>query len=596
MIVLWRIYIMGIEEIVDRFENELPGYSLVGYEELAFPVFSGNLHCLFQTDRQLPVIEEFVLNYYYAGVPTNQIHNLLGIDSDIVETAWWKLVEAELINFKIKTITAAGLKYLEDNKLDDLEKILIKVNIDGLNGKMKKDSSMLMSRSAVKDQRLRALHPLIEPLEIDDIDLGQVREVVREYRKSTPEIFPGEILDVFYMEPGKTRYKRLYVLVFRDNESIRFQIYDGFQKVDGYEAHLFKLEEKGIPIIKVFVGNYFNCQSKVIDGLKLNSKDKLGPGKVWRAWCDRLKEANNEILLSLPLIDICIPDEQIDNLIEKALEKGVKVEVVFSGQEFLSTNQKDKIDVFLSLRQKFRNLTLTHVPHYLNKFIIVDEKSGVISEFIKNDLYLPISKQGLCEEGFPLTIEDFEIVKGYVNNMRITNLTNRTDLITARDVLEDKLKDIVRQVYTLDEKMRQYEAIGWLGEGSIPEIANLLSSPVAKNENSFKTFINAMNKAFVESLEQATRLNGGKGYFWNIFKNKYPNLQRQLYKIRLYRNYMNHLVLEEKYKEPFFSFLNEDIYGCYPQLVENGYLILQTKMILDLENVLLNQIKELTKT
>ncbi|WP_368293088.1 hypothetical protein [Dehalobacter sp. TBBPA1] len=584
---------MSIEEIVDRFENELPGYSLVGYEELAFPVFSAHLYCLFQTERQLPVIEEFVLNYYDADVPKYQIHKLLGIDAEIVDNAWWKLIEAELINLRTKSITTEGKKYIKENKLDDFEKIFVKVNVDGLTGKMKKESSMLMSRTAVKDQQLRALHPLVESPDIEDIDLRQVKNVVKEYKKTSPESYPGEIIDVFHVETGNTKFKRLNLLVFRNNDSIRFQIYDGSQKLDGYEAKLHELEEKGFQVIKTYGGKYFDHQYEMIEELSISVSEKIGPGKVWRGWCDNLKLANSKIIINFPLIDICTPNEQITYLIEKALEKGIKTEIIFSGQEFLNSDRKNKIDYFFKLKKIYKNLVLTHIPQSLNKCILVDDFRGIISVFIKNELCLPSSKQGLYEEGFHLTKEEVKLVNDYYSNKRVNHTIKKIDLITTKQSLENKLKNIVKQVYTLDERMREHENIGWLGEVAMPEMTNLLDSPVAKNENTFKTFINAMNKSLVESIEQATKQHGVKKYFWNTFKEKYPKLQRQLYKIRLYRNYMNHLVLEEQYKNTFFEFLNEDINGCFPQFVDNGFLILQTKIILDLEEIVLKQIQDL---
>ena len=72
-------------------------------------------------------------------------------------------------------------------------------------------------------------------------------------------------------------------------------------------------------------------------------------------------------------------------------------------------------------------------------------------------------------------------------------------------------------------------------------------------------------------------------YFWGDFKNLCPNVQRVLHKIRMYRNFANHLEIDSNYKSIFYEYLDEDLLGRLPQFVKDGYLYLQIKILEDLE-------------
>ena len=149
-----------------------------------------------------------------------------------------------------------------------------------------------------------------------------------------------------------------------------------------------------------------------------------------------------------------------------------------------------------------------------------------------------------------------------------------------------KLLRIVKLVTDFDEFLLNKNNIGWLGGCSVPDVQRLLESPLATTENNFKVFISSIHTSLGESMDRNGKLHGNKNYFWTYFKDTFPDLQKILHKIRIYRHSTEHISLDEKPKENYFKFLDEDLNGSIPFFKEHGYHILQTKIILDLETSL----------
>lgn len=222
-------------------------------------------------------------------------------------------------------------------------------------------------------------------------------------------------------------------------------------------------------------------------------------------------------------------------------------------------------------------------PQFLNKFFLVDGNKGVITDFIKTEINLPASKECIKEYGYLLNDNEVKyIYEKYIaeiesDNIELVSININKEWITTKSL------EIVELVNQFHDILKDDNKIGCLGDGPIPDVQKFIDAPVAKSETAFKDFINTMNQSLVETFEQTWKkggLNKPKSiYFYNEFKDKYPKLQRILHKIKLYRHSMHHLSLEERYKNTFFDFLREDLNGRLPYFVNNGYLILQYKII-----------------
>lgn len=97
----------------------------------------------------------------------------------------------------------------------------------------------------------------------------------------------------------------------------------------------------------------------------------------------------------------------------------------------------------------------------------------------------------------------------------------------------------------------------------------------------------------VESLEINAKSKDVKDYFWKQFIDRYPELQNILDKIKTYRNKSNHLELTKNNKQKYYDFLNKDLNVYLPDFIENGYLILQHKILDELKIAIKKSINEL---
>ena len=162
-----------------------------------------------------------------------------------------------------------------------------------------------------------------------------------------------------------------------------------------------------------------------------------------------------------------------------------------------------------------------------------------------------------------------------------------------KQVLRKMLDNILYLVKDADGYMYSNDDIGWIGSDEVPEINRFKEVPLANDEEKFRTFIDSINKSLVESLEINANQKGYKKYFWNEFEHRYTELQNILNKIKMYRNKSNHLELKEFNKQKYFKFLKEDMGGYMPEFIYKGYLILQFKILNELEMAIKNIISAL---
>lgn len=83
------------------------------------------------------------------------------------------------------------------------------------------------------------------------------------------------------------------------------------------------------------------------------------------------------------------------------------------------------------------------------------------------------------------------------------------------------------------------------GENSFSEADKFYQIEAVKTPKDFDNFINICNRCFVESIEHYGNSQGYNNYLWTIIKSNYPNLFEALHRIKVYRNYYDHLVLNK---------------------------------------------------
>lgn len=575
---------MGIELIVEKYKNDLPGYSLCGYGEVGFPQYKIRLSCLMLKDKGLPVIDEYVLRLYKENISISDMVLLLGIDQELVETSWYNLIHLGLIHIDTKWITEKGYSYLREHKIESNEKIYLDINVDALSGKIHRSTNYI-NRKTVRETNLDILDTLIEKPSVYNLKVAQLKKVLVEYQKRDPETYAGNLLDIIEVDNSPTQYKRLNILIFRNtNEEYRFMVCDDSQRYEEYENPLQQLEESGKKILEYGIGDYFEINNLVgnLNFIKEHG-EYLTPLQIRTITHEILENSQGDVYISLPLVQTKTPDNLFIDLIQKLVKTKVKIFIIVCGREFIDNYQKNQYEKLISIQKKFKNLTVINIPIFHNN-VVISENKGVLSYLEKHELNAPASKYGITETGFLMNETE---TKEYINDKFKSHIELKQEYYNiSKEELKDKLLRIAQLVTDFDEYLLNINNIGWIGGGMIPDLQRLLESPVANTENNFKVFISSIHTSLGESLEKNGKRNGDKSYFWSYFKNTFPDLQKILHKIRIYRHSTEHISLEEKPKENYYKFLDEDLGGSMPFFKENGFRILQIKIIRDLEEIL----------
>lgn len=575
---------MGIELIVEKYKNDLPGYTLCGYGEVGFPQYKIRLSCLMLKDKGLPVIDEYVLRLYKENISIDDMVLLLGIDQELVESSWYNLIHLGLIHIDTKWITEKGYSYLREHKIESNEKIHLDITMDALSGKIKRNT-IYINRKTVRETNLDVLDTLIEKPSVYNLKVAQLKKVLIEYQKREPETYVGNLLDIIEVDNTPTQYKRLSILIFKNiNEEYRFMICDDSQRYEEYESALQHLEESGKEILKYGIGDYFENNELVsnINFMKEHG-EYLSPLKIRTHIHEILENSQGEVYISLPLVQTKTPDDFFIDLVQKKAKTKVKIFITVCGREFIDNYQKNQYEKLISIQKKYKNLSIINIPVFHNS-VVISENQGVLSYLEKHELKAPTSKYGITETGFLMNEKES---KDYINDKFISLIESKHEYhLISKEELKNKLFRIAQLVTDFDEYLLNINNIGWIGGSAIPDLQRLLESPVANTENNFKVFISSIHTSLGESLEKNGKSNGDKNYFWNYFKNTFPDLQKVLHKIRIYRHSTEHIALDEKPKENYYRFLDEDLDGSMPLFKENGYRILQTRIIQDLEQTL----------
>lgn len=117
------------------------------------------------------------------------------------------------------------------------------------------------------------------------------------------------------------------------------------------------------------------------------------------------------------------------------------------------------------------------------------------------------------------------------------------------------------------------------GANSFPEGVRLSESRPVADRAEFSNFINTLNRCFVESIERHGSQSQRSSYFWNEVKNSYPFLWPVLHRIKVYRNDVDHLHLNQVTTDAYFECLQSDFEGRQFSQITEPYFVLQQRVL-----------------
>lgn len=581
---------MRIKKIIKDNHDALPGYDLKGYIEVAVPVYKGIIEVTTVEKKELPVVQDFTLRLYAQGIELNGIATILGLDYEIIRNAFIELVRKNYIDFEGNGVTINGEEYLKDNSLDAFNKNEITIFIDILNKEITKNNNYMLKKVVLENGIKPIKYNCKKPC-LDDLDFNKIKQIFKEYKSEDDLKYSGEILDVIGMKNGKIMFNIINVLIF-ENEFYEDRIlcFDAYGKIDNYEDVLFELDKQGIKLLDEDFGSYFKSKfvqkvedilsnvDKSINLIKHEESDFL----IDRYLFDKTDE--DEIIITVPLISKYNFKDTFIRDIEKSLDKNVLVTIILCGNNFVNDYQKRIIQKIMNLSNNNKKLNLIQLSTYMNPIILNKfNKKLLIMDYKKNDINLYKTNEGFTEVLYELKNENFDSIYSLIESeMNVRALVEQNKYFEKEEDLKKCILKIIELVRDANNYMFELDDIGWMGEKDIPHIDDLENIKLAKNKHKFNNFIDSLSKSLVESIENNTNAKQNK-YFWNDFKANYRVLQKALNRIKIYRNNAHHLKLNENNQKAYIKFIKEDINGCMPEYINNGYLILQYKILIELK-------------
>ncbi|WP_133247605.1 ATP-binding protein [Pseudomonas sp. SDI] len=154
------------------------------------------------------------------------------------------------------------------------------------------------------------------------------------------------------------------------------------------------------------------------------------------------------------------------------------------------------------------------------------------------------------------------------------------DIPNRNSWLQRRIEEISTDFGVLERLISQgAKSCKLFGANSFPEGVRLHESKVVRDKDSFSVFINTLNRCFVESVEKYGVDLGNKQYFWNDVKAAYESLWPVLHRIKVYRNDVDHLHLNNATTKNFFEFLDSDFEGKQFSQISEPYFLLQQRLL-----------------
>lgn len=245
---------MNIQELAAKHQDNFPGYQLVDFYEAAFPSSVIQLQVLLQEQRQLPLVEEFVLRAIDAGQSDiAEVVNLLGLEEPIVRSALNELQRRGYVFFtagspeKVKLLmTTRGRVALGNMMLQQPMLGNLRVCQDALTGNLY-SWRPLTGLQAIRDRDLHVIPTFVASPKSENLSLSTLRKLAR---RAESEFDPlrrrRELIHVIRLEKHWIAYRVMRILqyVHSSDGALQLLVFDGSERAPEHEAVLLEMERQ----------------------------------------------------------------------------------------------------------------------------------------------------------------------------------------------------------------------------------------------------------------------------------------------------------------------------------------------------------------
>lgn len=577
---------MVSSELVELHKNDLPGYNLVGYKEVAIPYYQLNLKFLYTEQKTLSTIQEFTLNLSYQGLNEEQISDLIAIDYDAIHAAMLSLYQIDFISPITYQVTSDGLNYIKNNSIDSLETGQFTIMMDSITEKIDINLNQYIFAKTAKEENLFCIRGFIPKPTIDSLNFQKIKKAFNKYIAKEEVDIKGDLLEIVNVGYKPSKFKRIIVFLYQNNaDEIRIQTFDRNYKIEGYEPVFFEIDKSGEDIAPYDVGNYFSSPFvQQIDSYIL-SLDQTSQTISEDRYYNYL-EKSGDCTVILPLIDQDDCSELFLNIIKNKIKKGHLIHLIISGQEYLNNYQFELINEIMLLQHTApSNLFVTQVKEFLPS-IVSSQGQGFIRILTKHDLALSTTKLGITEQLIILTETDLIKLKELIPQIESFKEISFTFPPIDATWVRTKMPVLKGLLFKFDEILKTKYSFGFLQQNGLPNDHDFLNIPLANSKSKCQVFLNSFNQAIYEPFISNSKAFHDPKFYWITFKRDYPNLQRIIDKTRVYRNKCTHFKLDINNQRLYDEYIDEDFNGFMPEIVRNGFIYMQYLIISQLESEL----------
>lgn len=240
---------MKLNELASHHALSIPGFDLIHFSEIAFPVWKVNLNLLMLKEISLNVVDEFILKLVDVGVgKIEEISNTLGINDEIVKNSSISLIRNDVLRFSQKTnslvLTDKGIEALEAIKIVVPEERSFSFYVDGITGDYQSiEGHNLFTPQSIKQSGIRSIHPrkTVSISSDETINFNKLESLLKLMNNKGQSSAPrGRMIEINSVEKVYMMYLKLRILVFYNfkNKKYQYMVFDRSFRATEYDGIL----------------------------------------------------------------------------------------------------------------------------------------------------------------------------------------------------------------------------------------------------------------------------------------------------------------------------------------------------------------------
>lgn len=556
---------------------------VIGKYTVLIPFANLNVDAYVSDVVTLPPLNDAVLRLYAADIENfrfERIANLLGVDSEDVENAYYSLLEKDFIDFLTKSVTDDGRRYITNRKITNRIKQRFNLVVNKITGEASIQEEGAFIR--YKDRRKSNYQcPYERNEDIDlykEVTLNRVKNVWDSRKQIDEYRYQGELKEILNISEKGTVFRKFTVYYFMNKQNnVEIRVYEKNIRDKKLEKFI-RIQESTNPRLTKNKYDYFFERNVVSKGKNIvDSYENIDYDLNYFSSFDFFDNADKTIDIFLPLNSFLVIDDDFLYHLKRQIELKKEINIFISGIEPVDIRQRSYIEKIVKLSLNKNNVKIHSLESYCPQTILLDNQEGRI-------IYpkiIPINFEGIDTKSVFLDFKEVEASEiNFINSKIKIKHRDKMDIPNDFD-LNEVSNEIFKLIVDVDELFAN-KSIGfsWLANSNNSEIKNLLTkAAVTKISSKYQKFTTMLATKMVENFKDSTKKVKNKNYFDNEFCNEWPELSKAMNRIRVYRNSYSHDFFNKFLLALSVDIIPSDFTDYCPSGILNVYEYKQYKMI-----------------